>query len=579
MIQWRFILTRVIIVVAIVFLIRYALSPIARYVTVSTFEESMGGEVAVAKVHVGLFPPTLRYNDFKFYPSVSNEHAYTALTIDSAEFEIDGNAFLHRQYVVRDGRINGLKIVSKNGVKSHFDPQPETDRQIASDWFTQSASMVADVASKNTESLESESEFASRVEQTRRRWKSEYAVLTARAQELEATITKLGETTKGVVNPLRDWPRIEATIAKSKELQSELAGVREAIDEIPAQVQGEIIALETAKLAELRNVESEVIAPSTFTSMGSHLLSTAVNLQIDRLRACLDSSRRLADLGFTIPSEKRVRGEDINLLSQVRPAALLIERCAIDGQWNGGDANYSVTGIIENMTQSPEVREQPFRARLRLDGQETVRLEYVRDDSLAVPRESLVMHWPEVPAQSQSIGDANSTSIDLQGGRLELWAQVDVSGDVLQGRVVSRRVDTTLVVQSDAAQADSPLVSNLRKSLGTVDRVETDATFTGAWTDMAVTISSNLSQVLNSGLENAVAAETSAIRKQLASKATGAYETQLSELKAFLSNEHLLARESLAKADTTLQQFSEKVMNETRSAEVYLGRLRASDLK
>ena len=64
MIRWRFVLTRLIVVVAVLALLSLGLGPVASYVTVRGLESATGAKVEIAKTRVGLFPPRIQYVDF-----------------------------------------------------------------------------------------------------------------------------------------------------------------------------------------------------------------------------------------------------------------------------------------------------------------------------------------------------------------------------------------------------------------------------------------------------------------------------------------------------------------------------------
>ncbi len=581
MIRWRFILTRALIVVFAIVLLRFAMSPLMRFVTTDAIQTSTGATVELGRVHVGFFPPTVRYDKVNLRRPGRTDASVKELQADSIQLELDADALLHRRYVVRDGRIEGLRLDGKAFENALLDPQPEADRVIPTDWISQTIQSSATNSSDQAASANTDLQITRLADQIRRRWKSEYGVLSEQAAKLESTIAKLRDQPTGPENPLRDWQRVDATVARTKELQSELATVRTSIDEIPAKIQADLVSLQTAKQADQQSIDSSVNMTSNATgsSAATQLLSGSVNRQVDRLRSCLDVSRQLADWTGVQSQHVVKRGTNIDLLPFQRPATYLIQRCELDGDLSVGMALYHLSGIVENLTNEPRLSDEPYRARLRLDGRETVRLEYVRDDSSTVLRESLTVHWPELPAQTQTIGTPGTAAIELQGGRMELWAHVDSCGDVVQGRLVSRRIDTTIDVRGGADSMNTPLATHLRESLAGVDRVEADANFTGSWNDMAVSISTNLTQPLGTAIDRAAVAQSMTVRAKLAATLEDTYRKQLGELQNLLSIEQNQARQSLAKADATMQQFSDKVLTESRAADAYLGRLRTPTLK
>ena len=65
MIRWRFVITRLIVVVAVIVLLSLGLGPVAHFVTVKGLEKATGAKVEIANTHVWLFPsPQIQFVDF-----------------------------------------------------------------------------------------------------------------------------------------------------------------------------------------------------------------------------------------------------------------------------------------------------------------------------------------------------------------------------------------------------------------------------------------------------------------------------------------------------------------------------------
>lgn len=581
MIRWRYIVTRLIVIAAIVMLLRYTLAPVAKYASIRLLETATGARVQISGVRVSLFPPSVTYEGLRIADPSGGKSSPDAISADSIELDIDGEAFLHRRYVVRDGRVSGLRFGSDRITSDHFDHQPRAQKATTdAQWLSPLVNSLTDACRAKIEAFGSDLEMVKRADQIRRRWKSEYAMLTKRATELEASIQQIQSSAQGVDNPLRDLPRVEATLAKTRDVQNELLAVRTAIDEIPAQVQADLISMQTAKQTDIDRIdEISSIDMANFDDVGARLLADGVNQHVDRMRTYIDTARELGDWTIAAPTPSRGRGETIDLIGGYRPPSMLIRRCEVSGEFRAGAEPYQLTGVVENVTPEPRLRQSPFRARLKLQGPQVVRVDYMRDDSSVVVRESLTMHWPEIAAPETKLSDSRNVALDIRHGRMEVWAELNTVGEQLQGRLVSRRVGTKIHLQGDADVASGSVLSSLNRSLAGVDRVEVDAAFAGTWADMDVAISTNLTQVMKAGMDQAVAAQVMATRAQLAAKLNDTYQVQMAELQSFVAAEQTQARDSIARADTTIQTLSEKVRTQSGSAEAYLGRLRGSGLK
>src|SRR5690606_37092783 len=263
------------------------------------------------------------------------------------------------------------------------------------------------------ESLAASSETLRRGDQIRRRWKAEYSMLADRATELEAAIKQVQQTAKGIENPLRDWPQIDATLNQAKEIQQELLQVRKTLAEMPAQFQADLLTMERAKQADLQRVRDALpFDPSAGDELGPGLLLQVVKAQLNQLRGYLDTGRNLSRWTVVKPRVERQRGEHIQLVAQ--QPSLLVRHCELSGLLRSGGKPYELTGILENLTPQVKLRRDPLRARLRLQGEETVRLEYVRDDSAEIAHELLTMHWPEIKAPTVRLGSSENVKLSVR---------------------------------------------------------------------------------------------------------------------------------------------------------------------
>ena len=108
MIRWRFVLTRLLIIVAVVMLLRWGLGPVAEYATVQSIEASVGARAEIGRTQVGLFPPRVIYTDFRVADPRADKDLKNAFRADSIDFVIDGDSILHRRFIVSDAKISSL---------------------------------------------------------------------------------------------------------------------------------------------------------------------------------------------------------------------------------------------------------------------------------------------------------------------------------------------------------------------------------------------------------------------------------------------------------------------------------------
>jgi len=578
MIRWSYLLPRVLIVVAIVVGLRYVLSPVISYVVIQSIQAATGAKVDLATVEVGFFPPRLHGTALQIANPKQNKELRNLASAQTVELSIDGDALLRRRYVISTARIKGLEIDSDRLSSGHLEPveQPEsTEPSLAMQWLSDIFGSATDAAKDQLDALADRSETLRRGDQIRRRWKSEYGMLASRAAELEAAIKEVQQTAKGIENPLRDWPQIDATLSQAKEIQQELLLVRKTLAEMPAQFQADLLTMERAKQADLQRVRDTLpFDPSAGEDLGPGLLLQVVKAQIAQLRGYLDTGREISEWTVIKPKVERHRGEHIHLVAQ--QPAVLVRHCELSGLLRSGGKPYELTGILENLTPQAKLRQDPLRARLRLQGEETVRLEYVRDDSAEIAHELLTMHWPEIEAPTLRLGSSDNVKLNVRDGRLELWIQLDTRGEQMSGRVVSRRAGTRIELQGAEKVARTPMFGTLHTVLAGIDQIEIDARFQGTWNDWDVNLGTNLTGILNTAVREAAALQIADTRAKLEAEVNRIHARELAELQEWLVSQQTKSNELLTQADSTVQEISRKVLSETGKADAYIGRLRGN---
>ncbi|TWT56571.1 TIGR03545 family protein [Allorhodopirellula solitaria] len=578
MIRWRFLLTRLIVAVAILMILTLGLGPIASYITVAGLQTSTGARAEIGATSVNLFPPSLRFTDVHVADPRDGKEMRDAFMADSIELAIDGDALLRRRWVIREGRISGLQVGSQRETSGHFEEEPETPEEDAGpsmigQMLSQATSGLADRAESIGENLET----VQTGEDIRVRWKSQYETLVQQARSLEQRVKTIRDAAKGIDNPLRDWPELERTLAEARTAREELLQVREAMDKMPDQLRSDLVKLEEARQADLAKVDAYVPGDlSESENFGIDLISTQIRSSLTQLRGYLDNGRTLANYTVVAPDTERVRGENFDFLGDRRQPEMLIQKCQVDGLMRADGKTYSLTGLIENMTPQPEYLANPTRARLLLEGPETVQVDYIRDRRQGMTNDRLTLHWPQMDADPMRLGDGKNVAVAVNGGQREVWVQLDSQGEQVQGRLVSKQMGVNMHLDVDGDAANSPAVVTMNQSLANIESIEVDAAFRGDWKKFDLDLKTNLGSVFGDALEAAIAQQLSESKAKLAAKVDDAHREQMLQLREWMSQQQNEAQSLLASADRSIEEMSQKVLAEVGDADSYLGKLRTS---
>lgn len=578
MIRWQFIITRLIIVIALIALLGWGLVPIAHFATVRTIESITGAKVEIAKTGVWFFPPQIHYTDVAIADPRSDKSMRDAFRADSISFSIDGDALLHRRWVAREGRITGIQIGALRDGSGHFDEEPEEPASVSDtpSILSRLLSSAADSASDQANAVVDDLETIRRSKEIRQRWEREYESLVVRARDLEKQIRTVRDEARGIENPLRDYPALERTLSQARQARNDLMSVRQAIDTLPERLQADLAQLDEAKRIDLAKVDQYIPGDlSASGDIGIDMITKAVRDQVQRVRGYLDGGRAIAGYTVIAPESERHRGVDHDL-NRVKKPGVMIRYCEVGGIMRADGNSYAMTGIVENLTPTPELLIEPTRARLRLEGPDVLRVEYIRDRRKGTDVDLLTLHWPETDAKPLLLGNERDAGIAVRGGQRELWVQIRTEGEQLTGRMVSKQTGLAMTLNVDAKYADTPAAKALQSSLAAVDRVEIDAKFKGTWRDLDMDLNTNLANILNRATKDAIDGQLKASREKLAAKVNQVHAEQTLALRQWLGSQQSEARSLLASADKSIEEMSQKVLQEVGDADAVLGKLRSA---
>ena len=578
MIRWRFVLTRLIVVIAAIALLRWGLGPVAGYITVRALESVTGAKVEIAKTRVGLFPPRLQLVDFAVADPRSDKEMRNAFQAETIDLVIDGPAFMQRRWVAREGRITGLQIGSRRETSGHYaevEPEPPSVSDSPS-MLSRMLGIATDKVNAQANAIAENLETVRRSKQIRARWEQEYENLVVRARDLEKQIRTIRDQARGIDNPLRDWPELERTLAQARRVRGDMLVVRQTIDALPDKLQADLASLEQAKQIDLAKVDRYVPGDlAASDKFGIDLLAEAARNQILRVRGYLDSGRAVANYTVVSPESERVRGinHDLDLLD--RPE-FMIRYCEVSGLLRSGGETYAMKGFVENVTPTPELLEQPTHARLDLEGPEFVRVEYYRDRRNGADIDELTVRWPHTNPQPLRLGNEVDAGIVIEGGERDLYVNIRTDGDRIEGSLTSKQTGLQMNLTVNPKYEGTAAVKSLASSLATVNQIVIDAKFNGTWKDIDLSLNTNLGQIFQRASQDAIAGQLRESRAQLAAKVNEVHAEQTRELREWLGSRQTEARSLLANADKSIEEMSQKVLDEVGDADAYLGKLRTA---
>lgn len=574
MMRWRFIGIRLLVLVVVLLLLRWTMGPLAQYIAVRSLEAATGAKAEIVSTEVGLFPPRFQMTGVTLAdPRKEMRNLFAADHIDLA---INGDGLLRRRYEVSRARITGIKLGGQRAASGWLEvvptePDPSDGPSLLQKWCD---TLAGDAETKMRGFVDGLATVRE-AERIRAYWEAEYATLRQQAKTLEADIRALQANVKSIDNPLRDIPLLQESLRKVESVRERLALVRQQLDALPARVQGDFQSLDTA-----RRIDQEKVAgflpeglDANPASLGPELLGELVKDHLRTVREYLDSGRSLAKATVASPKAERARGETV-LLGPEFPSWRIAE-CQLEGLLSIDSEQYRMQGVVENISSDTDKLNGPLHARLLLEGPRVVRVDYQKFFDTPVSRDVVKIHWPSLDLPSKRLGRSHDAALVIDGGKLELWVELESIGEEMTGRLVSRQKETRVDLATSADLDRLVVVQSLKQNLAAIHQVDIDARFRGSWQNIEMDLQTNLTSCIADSIQRAVNDQVAASRRRLEQSVEQAYTQQTNELQQWLGQQQSGARELVAQTDQIIAEMNQRVAKEIGSADAYLGKLRA----
>lgn len=576
MIRWRFVVTRCIVVIAILTLVAWGLGPVVRYATHTGLESMTGAKVELADAEVGLFPPWIRLQKLAIADPRDSKSMRNAVSAQAIELVIDGDALLHRRWVARRASIEGLMIGGRREHSGHFDydivdtEQNDDGESVLSRWIETAGGAMANQAKDYGKNLQT----VRASEAIKARWTREYASLGDEAKQLEKQIRDIRDRVSLIRNPLREPQLLKPLRQEATAIQDRTREIRTKLAELPQQLQADLAALDQAKQADLRQLDQWVpIDLSDTENLGRELIQQTLRKQVAKIRGYMENLNTVAGVTVISPeAAARVRGKDYLLASDPSPQ-WLVRDCKVSGLLSQGGDDYALTGRIENLTPTPERLDEPTLARLRLEGPDVIIANLIADRRDGANVDVVKLHWPNLKSNAMQLGSDDKASIHLAGGHRELWVQITNDRGHINGRLICKQSGVKSELRTSPEMAKLAAIQTLSESIAKIDRIEIGADFSGTWDDFELRHQSNLGVALREATRTAIDAQVAQAKAKLAVEIDQAYAKQAEELRNWSSEQQNRADNLLAKADGSVEELFQKILGAFAPDGIYVGRV------
>jgi uncharacterized protein (TIGR03545 family) len=503
--DWHFVLPRVMALVVALLAIQYVLGVVARSVAIQACEAAMGASFKLGHARVSLVDRRVVFGGLR----VVNERqpSENVLEADRCELKFAANPALHKQVVVEEGRISGLRF---NGfLDAAIDAKSAAKVGASSQWFKSDADLAARkwldrLGGQFTLVVVKDFDSVARTETFCTNWSKQSASLESRLQELDSRAAELQQAIETAeANPLRNDKLLEDLRKKVGDVQKQFAEFRADVDKLPDVLETERRAIVAARRHDDQLVGKRLQLDSVeANSLSAYLLRDEAARQLNELVGWVRWMREMAPANAKAVA-KATRGEDV-LFAGCRPEpGILIRSLQLDGTARIAGQPIEMRGTLTNLSSAPRLHSEPIRLHLVGNGSMPLELQATIDRTSSTPRDELLVDCQGVLLHEMALGKAHQLGMSLAPSVGSLSVSVVVDGDKLSGdiQMVQQKVQITPALNGSGGETLTVAMSD---TLGRVNSIATRLSLGGTIQQPTCTLWSNLGAAVAEAMQRAV---------------------------------------------------------------------------
>ena len=545
MIRWTYLIPRLVIASALIGFLTLGLSPLVRWALVTYGSRTLGARIDIEDLHVSLWQTEIQVSQTEITNPASPMR--NLFEMREGTFDLDRDALLQRKFIVRQGKISGLRFDTLRDSSGALAPaEEELDDGDGFQFPSVDQQWLKSIAGKLQDDLESELKTPGLCRELMERYPQEYEHLESQVRSLTDRVKQLQELVRQVrENPLQDPSTYENLVRQIAEAREQLAQVQPEFRRVREMVKSDREAVIEAKQHDEAYVRDklrlESLDPDT---LSQYLLGQeqAARLQtalawIQRVRQYIPDKREFAD-------PQRGGGRTVWLPGVPRTPDLLFEQLAIDGLVASGTDTVAFSGSLCGVTYQPQLYGRPATFSVETGGSTPLQIHGVIDRTGAISHDKIVVRCPSFTTPQRTLGKVESLAVSIAPSPGALTLEIDLRDDVLSGQFVLEQDDLRMETHLAQAYGGQHLQSRLNETLSSVSQLRVAVDLSGTLRRPRGRLRSDLGSHLAGGFQKVFQQELEARADQITARMDQYVQQQLAELEQMVDGKHreLLAR-------------------------------------
>lgn len=504
----KYIVPRLVIVLAVATTVRYGLDPVLHWAIVAGGQSAIGAKVELAEVKTSILKGEIVFSDLE----IANPSAplRNLLETGQSRLHLDINALLHKRLVVHDGTISGLQFDTDRTTSgqlaealtevdqgpSMFDPWLESAGQFGDQWLDQ-------INGRLSQDIVDQLESPKVAEDLQQRWPQQYETLRSKIDTFRDQIKTLEDQVRIVRrNPLRNLEALRDLQQQLLTANQQLLNLQHQLQSLPGQIETDRLAVLEARKRDEQFIRSQLqFAELDGDGITQTLLGQPTTEALATAFDWIAWARRQVPSKRDHLPESRGRGTTV-IFGRAKPQHW-IKQLQLAGQAQIGGEPIHLVGSLTNATTDPHLVAEPTKLSLHSDDGNALAIELTLDRRGEDASDHLHIACPQLNLPGQTIGNAEKFAIQIAPSTANFHIDLTVIGEQLGGEIVFQQSTAQLGVASNS-QKNKYLITALGSAIENIKQLEANVTLAGTLQKPDIKLQSDLGDQLAAGINSSV---------------------------------------------------------------------------
>jgi uncharacterized protein (TIGR03545 family) len=542
-------------------------------------EQRVGARVEVGDTRVNLLARRVALREIH----VANPMAplRNLVVADQCVFQLDSNAVLHKQAVVRYGVVTGLRFGTSRDESGALPGVDAVLNPAIDGWLDESAAKEAQVWLDRLHELFKHNfvdELASirLADELLARWPEQSAALESRIAALRSRTSEFHNKIRDAQeNPLRHVEFLQHLPKDIDAIRTEVTALGKEIENLPDVAEEDRGAVITARAHDEQLLREQLhFEPIDPNLLSAYLLQKQLSGPLADLVGWLRFVRRVVPVDSKDKGDEEHanrRGREV-LFTGCRPTPdLLIRKLQLQGSLQFGSQPVELVGILSDVTNKPAHHDRPIQLRLTARGSLPLEVQATIDRTGPMPRDQILVDCGDIVLPKLRLGRSKKLRLSLAPTKASLNVRITLEGDKLSGDVqfVQRQVQITPTVGDELARHE--FNDELKKAFGEIDALDTRISITGTLDRPQCQVCSNLGPAVAKAMNRALVHTTDGYTRELLAESHDRVDQRLADLDRQIADTQSALGPQLEDTTDSLDQLTKKATSERLSLD-HLGR-------